>query len=199
MFLPVPSSPLSLSLSLFVLSSSHCCFLAFVFGRGRLCRCHVLGEADCVLPPLRRITSSTWASWGCSEQLVSSSCSGRERPSESCCGPSSSPSRYSAVNRYTHDVRMVTIHVLPYYKYSFISDLWQALPYVCLLIAMLFFIYAIIGMQVSAACQPMCDYFTWCVGLIVQLRRSVSFPCGGRNIHNLQLGTTMLKLQIKAL
>ena len=27
----------------------------------------------------------------------------------------------------------------------------QALPYVCLLIAMLFFIYAIIGMQVSAA------------------------------------------------
>lgn len=28
----------------------------------------------------------------------------------------------------------------------------QALPYVCLLIAMLFFIYAIIGMQVGAAC-----------------------------------------------
>lgn len=27
----------------------------------------------------------------------------------------------------------------------------QALPYVCLLIAMLFFIYAIIGMQVSAS------------------------------------------------
>lgn len=27
----------------------------------------------------------------------------------------------------------------------------QALPYVCLLIAMLFFIYAIIGMQVGAA------------------------------------------------
>lgn len=28
----------------------------------------------------------------------------------------------------------------------------QALPYVCLLIAMLFFIYAIIGMQVGATC-----------------------------------------------
>jgi hypothetical protein len=37
---------------------------------------------------------------------------------------------------------------------SFVRDhltpgLLQALPYVCLLIAMLFFIYAIIGMQVS--------------------------------------------------
>lgn len=30
----------------------------------------------------------------------------------------------------------------------------QALPYVCLLIAMLFFIYAIIGMQVSARTLP---------------------------------------------
>lgn len=36
--------------------------------------------------------------------------------------------------------------------------LLQALPYVCLLIAMLFFIYAIIGMQVStdiSVCTPM--------------------------------------------
>lgn len=32
---------------------------------------------------------------------------------------------------------------------SLLSLLQQALPYVCLLIAMLFFIYAIIGMQVS--------------------------------------------------
>lgn len=109
MFLPLPPL-LSLSLSLCTLFLP-LLFLAFVFGRGRLCRCRVFGEADCFLPLLRRITSSTWASWGCSEQLVSSSCSGRERPSESCCGPSSSPSRYSAGNRYTHNVRMVTIHV----------------------------------------------------------------------------------------
>lgn len=33
----------------------------------------------------------------------------------------------------------------------------QALPYVCLLIAMLFFIYAIIGMQVGAATQTGLD------------------------------------------
>lgn len=107
-FSPSPLSSLSLSLCTLFLPLL---FLAFVFGRGRLCRCRVFGEADCFLPLLRRITSSTWASWGCSEQLVSSSCSGRERPSESCCGPSSSPSRYSAGNRYTHNVRMVTIHV----------------------------------------------------------------------------------------
>lgn len=35
------------------------------------------------------------------------------------------------------------------YKIIFTLFLFQALPYVCLLIAMLFFIYAIIGMQVS--------------------------------------------------
>lgn len=120
MFLPLPPL-LSLSLSLCTLFLP-LLFLAFVFGRGRLCRCRVFGEADCFLPLLRRITSSTWASWGCSEQLVSSSCSGRERPSESCCGPSSSPSRYSAGNRYTHNVCMVTIHVPPYNKSSFISS-----------------------------------------------------------------------------
>lgn len=40
-----------------------------------------------------RIISSTWVSWGCSGRLVSSSCWGREKPSASCCGPLSSPSR----------------------------------------------------------------------------------------------------------
>lgn len=46
---------------------------------------------------------------------------------------------------------------LPAFEFIVISLLsFQALPYVCLLIAMLFFIYAIIGMQVS-----------WCIrGLI---------------------------------
>lgn len=38
---------------------------------------------------------------------------------------------------------------LPAFKFMVVSLLsFQALPYVCLLIAMLFFIYAIIGMQV---------------------------------------------------
>lgn len=80
-------------------------FLVFVFGRGRFCRCHVFGETYCVLPLHCRIASSTWASWGFSEQLASSSCWDRERPSVSCYGPSSSPLRYSIVKRHTHNVQ----------------------------------------------------------------------------------------------
>lgn len=44
-----------------------------------------------------RIISSTWVSWGCSEQLVSSSCWGREKPSASCSGPLFSPSRFGPI------------------------------------------------------------------------------------------------------
>lgn len=50
--------------------------------------------------PLRlccRIISSTWVSWGCSGQLVSSSCWGREKPSASCSGPSFNPSRFAPI------------------------------------------------------------------------------------------------------
>lgn len=45
----------------------------------------------------RRIISSTWVSWGCSGQLVSSSCWGREKPSASCSGPLFNPSRFTLV------------------------------------------------------------------------------------------------------
>ena len=55
---------------------------------------------------------------------------------------------------------------------------FQALPYVCLLIAMLFFIYAIIGMQVmffvsfssSRSCSAEIDFDEW-------LKRWFTFPC----------------------
>lgn len=39
--------------------------------------------------------------------------------------------------------------------------LLQALPYVCLLIAMLFFIYAIIGMQVRQTCPCVSLWHGW--------------------------------------
>lgn len=102
-----PATPLSFCLSPLFLPLL---FLVFMFGKWRLCRHHVFGENDCVFLPCCRITSSTWASWGCSEQLVSSSCWDRERPFASCCGPSSSPLRYSVVNRYTHKYNHNTLH-----------------------------------------------------------------------------------------
>lgn len=59
-----------------------------------------------------RIISSTWVSWGCSGQLVSSSCCGRVKPSASCSGPSFSLSRFvSNYNTNTHRHTLVCLQV----------------------------------------------------------------------------------------
>ena len=94
-----------------------------------------------------RKTSSTSGSCDFSAPPDLSSCSGRATPSEYCCGPSCSHSRLLDTQlhlKYLH----TTIIAL------------QALPYVILLIWMLFFIYAIIGMQVfgNIVLNPDTDY-----------------------------------------
>lgn len=70
-----------------------------------------LPSSAVMLWPYCRTISSTWASWGCSGRLVSSSCWGREKPSASCCGPSFSPSRFTPnhaalTQTHTHTSRM---------------------------------------------------------------------------------------------
>lgn len=75
-----------------------------------------------------------------SVSCVWSSCSTAPRESVTCCGPSSSLSR------------SLFSHLLSSFLYSFLLTVLvfclQALPHVALLIVMLFFIYAVIGMQV---------------------------------------------------
>lgn len=114
------SVPLCLCLVLFDDSPPLCplsiqlLVLFFVFGRERLYSCQVLAETDCVPLVCCRITSSTWASWGCSEQLASLSCWDKERPSASSCGPSFSPLRYSVTYSYSY-ARWHMLHSSEYF------------------------------------------------------------------------------------
>lgn len=80
----------------------------------------------------------------CFERLGSSNFSARATQSVSYCGLLYSHLRSGTYREKTRYVGLYT----PFMNLNLIFLPLQALPYVCLLIAMLFFIYAIIGMQV---------------------------------------------------
>lgn len=106
-----------------------------------------------------RWTPSTWVSWSFSVRPGWSSCWDRVTPSVFCCGPLYNLSRSSFLSFWflTQGCSNILLAIQQinfafmtnFNELSLLSLLQQALPYVCLLIAMLFFIYAIIGMQVS--------------------------------------------------
>lgn len=103
-----------------------------------------------------RWTPSTWVSWSFSGLPGWSSCWDRVTPYVFCYGPLYNLSRSSFTSFWllTQGCDHVFLPILSacmtgLKQLSLLSLLQQALPYVCLLIAMLFFIYAIIGMQVS--------------------------------------------------
>lgn len=75
-----------------------------------------------------------------SVSCVWSSCSTAPRESVTCCGPSSSLSRSLSSRPLSSFLYYLLLTVLVFCL--------QALPHVALLIVMLFFIYAVIGMQV---------------------------------------------------
>lgn len=109
----------------------------------RLCltcfiRCRVVKERVERCPSRSSVCSVCWDWW---------SCSAKEKESEHCCGPSSSRCRSVRMISWEKSVfRGWTTSLL---WLCFWLDSAQALPYVGLLIAMIFFIYAVIGMQVS--------------------------------------------------
>lgn len=99
-----------------------------------------------------RIRGLIWVSWDSSGPLVSLNSSGRATPFASCSGPSFSPLR-SEIDLWLYLDSLDNI--VNSSRQSVVCKITvfcpQALPYVCLLIAMLFFIYAIIGMQVRSS------------------------------------------------
>ena len=90
-----------------------------------------------------------WDFFVCFEPLVSSNFWDKATQFEFCCGPSFSLSKWVIDgNNRTDMYRYEALRLHCQHSLTNFDDL-QALPYVCLLIAMLFFIYAIIGMQVG--------------------------------------------------
>lgn len=146
------------------------------------CLCHPPCKHTLVSPS--RWIPSIWVSWSFSEQLGWSSCWGRATPSAFSCGPSCNPSRCDiSTTTLFFPSSLKDEHVFQRAALicSLLSFLWQALPYVCLLIAMLFFIYAIIGMQVHIlnynTNKDMCwhKYFFCCFSLKFTIIQQIFF------------------------
>lgn len=87
-----------------------------------------------------------------SVSCVWSSCWTVRRGSVTCCGPSSSPFRSVTLWSWSFLFFISTFNTL-WMSWLFGLCL-QALPHVALLIVMLFFIYAVIGMQVQSSVFP---------------------------------------------
>lgn len=107
-------------LSLFLLSYLQLSILILSTPSSRFSFSFCLPVSAVILWLYCRIISSTWVSWGCSGQLVSSSYWGREKPFASCSGPSFSPSRftpnYTAQDTHTNHMHS-HLYILQKYTY----------------------------------------------------------------------------------
>lgn len=84
-----------------------------------------------------------------SVSCVWSSSSTAQRASVICCGPSSSPSRWVTPRSLLNSKSFSSVFKPSVMDFCDLCP--QALPHVALLIVMLFFIYAVIGMQVHSS------------------------------------------------